>query len=115
MYMVPERTLLLIYGIHAFCQSDPLPAIIADEDILLENGADGGNALLVIEPAVGFISGNEHLALRRCDKQVRLHIAEHRPDQRIEAVVHGQDYDQGCRTYGHPRRAYRRDYVDHIV
>ena len=59
--------------------------------------------------------GDEDLAFGGGDENVRLHVAECRFDKLVEAVVDGQDDDQGSRPYSHTDGTDRGDDVDHVV
>ena len=112
---VGEGIVLLIGLSDAFCTGDAVMAVVAQIDIVFEDAVRRTDDRLCPEPVQGGGFRQENLAAVRYDQQVRLDVAEAVADQFIEAVVHGQDNDQGGGADGHADGADRGDDVDHIV
>ena len=114
-YMLAYAGLFLENCIHSLCLGHPLTSLVADEDILLQHLAHVQYIRAGVRPVEGLPFRNEGLAAYGCDEVIRVKVAERLADDAVEAVVYGQENDEGGRSNGHADDAYRRDDVYDIV
>ena len=113
--MIQDLRLLGVRIFDALRHGDILPAVIIDENALLEGAGDAGDPIQSVQPLEGLSFREEDLAGSRLDEDVGGDVAEILLDQGIEAVVDGKDDHQGGRPDGHADGTDRRYDIDHIV
>ena len=87
-HVVLERRLFLIYPVHSLRLCKALLPVVADENLFLNHAAHVLHRWLVIYPVEGAVVRYEGLARGRGYKQIRLDIAHHGPDERVEPVIY---------------------------
>ena len=115
LHMVLERGFLFVHPVHSFCPGQALLAVVADEHLLFQHAAHVLHGWLVIDPVEGAVVRHEGLACGGGYKQIRLDIAHHGSDERVEPVIYRQYYYQSSSAHSHADGAYRRNDVDHIM
>ena len=86
-YVIMKGRFLLVNPVNSFSFCQALLAVVIDEDLLFKNAAHALHGFLIIYPVVCAAFGNEDFTGRRGYKQIRLDIAHHGSDERVEPVI----------------------------